>query len=120
MNPKPKISHLEIYKYKPGQSGNKLGRPKSYVTVLKELGYTKPVIATMIAEIMFMTHDEVWKIAKSECTEPVIRKMIAMAFWKAGRSGEYKYVTDLMLILFGRPMPYTQEVPSNENNPPAE
>ena len=53
MNRNPKTEHLQIYKYKKGQSGNMQGRPKSYVTILKELGYTKPVIATMVAEIMF-------------------------------------------------------------------
>jgi|GEM_PF-3631159 hypothetical protein len=116
MNPKPKYEHLKTYKYKPGQSGNLAGRPKSYMTVLKELGYTKPVIATMVAEIMFMTEDEVWKILKSERTEPIIKVAIARAFSKASYKGEYKYIADYMNILFGRHIPYIPESPSTESN----
>ena len=112
MNSHPKHDHLEIHQFKPGQSGNKLGRPKSYVTILKELGYTKPVIATMVAEIMFMSYNEVRKLEDSP-TEPVIRKAIATSFRKAANYGEYKYIADYMIILFGRPIPYISESPQD-------
>ncbi len=116
MNPKPKYEHLQVYKYKHGQSGNKLGRPKSYVTILKELGYTKPMIATMVAEIMMLNSNDIYKIVDSD-TEPMIRKAISKAFCKAVYTGEYKYISDYMTILFGRPVPYIPEIhsPDNEN-----
>ncbi|HWY98915.1 MAG TPA: DUF5681 domain-containing protein [Bacteroidia bacterium] len=115
MNTKPKYEHLKVYKFKPGSSGNPAGRPKSYITVLKELGYTKPVIATMVAEIMFLTESEVWKIIKSEHTEPIIRVAIARAFSRAAYKGEYKYIADYMNILFGKPMPFIPEIPVQDN-----
>jgi len=108
MNRHPKYTHLEVHQFKKGQSGNLQGRPKGYQTILKELGYTKPVIATMVAEIMFLNENEVWAIAKSE-TEPVIRKLIARAFYNAGHSGEYKDIEDFMTILFGRSVPFIPE-----------
>jgi len=113
MNKSPKYDHLAIYKFKPGQSGNIQGRPKAYQTVLKELGFTKPVIATMIAEIMFMSAAEVRKLCDSD-TEPVIRTIIANAFRKANGYGDFSYIEPYLKILFGRPIPYIPE--SVQNN----
>ena len=115
MNKNPKFSHLSVYKFKPGQSGNVNGRPKSYVTVLKELGYTKPVIATMAAELMFMTKEELWQVARSERVEPVIRVGIARAFYSYACRGNYKDIADIMNILFGRHMPFIPEAPTSED-----
>lgn len=117
MNKNPKFSHLAIYKFKAGQSGNVNGRPKSYVTVLKELGYTKPVIATMVAEIMFMTGPEVNRIACSN-TEPVIRVLIASAFRRGVYKSDYKYIESFMNILFGRNIPFIPgSIPTDEQQP---
>lgn len=116
MNSNPKFSHLAVYKFKPGQSGNLNGRPKSYVTILKELGYTKPVIATMVAEIAFMSYNELKAITNSD-TEPVIRQAIAKAFMTASYKGDYKYISDYLAILFGRPVKYITKAPlSGDNN----
>jgi hypothetical protein len=119
MNPKPKFSHLAVYKFKPGQSGNVAGRPKSYMTILKELGYTKPVIATMVAELMFMPLDELYEIRDSR-SEPAIRVAIAKSFCRAVYTGEYKYIADFLTILFGRPVPFIPEVPAPETKTGAE
>lgn len=114
MNRNPKYEHLQAYRYKPGTSGNLKGRPKSYITILKELGYSKPVLATMVAEIMFMPFYEVSELANS-ASEPSIRVTVARAFYKAARSGEYKYIADYLVLLFGRPMPFIPTCP--EVNP---
>jgi hypothetical protein len=120
MNHSPKTDHLQVYKFKPGQSGNKLGRPKSYVTILKELGYTKPVIATMVAEIMFMNEVEVRKLSDSN-TEPIIRTIIAAAFHTCNYGGgDYKCIEPYMKILFGKPVPYTLESLSDKETPEQE
>jgi hypothetical protein len=110
MNHNPKTEHLQVYKYKPGQSGNISGRPKSYVTILKELGYTKPVIATMVAEIMFMPPKNIRELDDSD-TEPIIRTIIASAFRKANYTGEYRYIEPFMKMLFDKPLPYIPEPP---------
>ena len=119
MNSKPKYSHLAVYKFKPGQSGNLAGRPKSYMTILKELGYTKPVIATMVAEIAFMPLEELYEIRDSR-TEPAIRVAIAKSFCRAAYTGEYKYIADFLTILFGRPVPFIPEEPAPETKTGAE
>ncbi len=112
MNKNPRYDHLEQYKWQKGQSGNALGRPRSYVTILKELGYTKPLIATMTAEVMFMTHQEVETLANSK-TEPIIRRIIANAFRSADYDGEFKYIEPYMKILFGRTIPYISKDGNN-------
>lgn len=98
MNKAPKYEHLALYKWQPGTSGNKNGRPKSVVTILKEMGYVKPVISAMVCEIMFMSMKQVRAIADDD-SEPVIRQAIAEAFKEAAYSGEYKYIADYMKLL---------------------
>lgn len=108
MNKNPKHEHLLAHRYKPGQSGNKAGRPKSYLTVLKELGYTKPVIATMVAEIAFMKRYKVQELRESQ-TEPAIKVGIARAFYLYAYHGDYKYISDLMNLLWKCQVPYVPE-----------
>ncbi len=98
MNYAPKFDHLTQYKWKPGTSGNKGGRPKSVVTILKEMGYVRPVISAMVCEIMFMPYHQVRHISDDE-NEPVIRRAIAEAFREAAQSGEYKYIADYMKLI---------------------
>ncbi len=118
MNRNPRYEHLQVYKYKSGQSGNLKGRPKSYITILKELGYSKPMLCVMVAEIMFMSYEEVRELANSY-TEPTIRKTIARAFQRAAYSGEYKFIADYLILLFGRPVPFIPPAPK-ETNPSTE
>ncbi len=73
------------------------------------------MIATMVAEIMFMNENEVWAIAKSE-TEPIIRKVIARAFYYASDNGKYKDIESFMTILFGRPVPFIPEPTENKTS----
>ncbi len=98
MNNAPKFDHLTQYKWKPGTSGNKGGRPKSVVTILKEMGYVKPVISAMVCEIMFMPYYQV-SLISDDRNESVIRRAIAEAFREAAQSGEYKYITDYMKLI---------------------
>jgi hypothetical protein len=117
MNKNPKFEHLTQYKWKPGQSGNSLGRPKAYQTILKELGYTQPVIAVITAEIAFLPYPQVEELAYSK-TEPILKRIIAEAFRSACYDGEYKFIEPYMKILFGRTVPYIpeQENKGNENS----
>lgn len=110
MNHNPKTDHLTQYKWQKGVSGNKAGRPKAVDTILREMGYSKPVIAAMVAEIAFMRYHEVEEIADS-ANEPIIRTIIASAF-KTARDydGEYKYIEAYMKFLVGNPSP----LPTNE------
>jgi hypothetical protein len=66
-----------------------------------------------------MNIDEIDKLSDSR-TEPVIRKVIARAFYNAGFSGEFNDIEDFLLILFGRPVPYIFQPPDVkplENSP---
>jgi hypothetical protein len=117
VNRQPKYEHLEGYKYKPGQSGNLKGRPKNYITVLRELGYSKPMLAVMVAEIAFMPYYKVRELANSD-TEPSIRVTIARAFQRAAHSGEYKFIADYLVLLLGRPVPFIPLAPPENNLSP--
>lgn len=116
MNKNPKFQHLEVFKWKKGESGNIAGRPKSAITVLKELGYTKPVIATFTAEIAFMEMKELQNIRRRNDDEPAIRAVIAEAFGRAAYYGEYKYIEPFMKLLIGNPVPVLKWPEITDNN----
>jgi hypothetical protein len=111
VNKNPKYEHLKVYRYKSGTSGNRNGRPKSYLTLLKELGYSTPMLAVMVAEIAFMPCEEVRELSLST-KEPAIRVTIAKAFSKATYSGDYRYISDFLSILTRMPVPFIQPVPN--------
>lgn len=88
--------------FKPGETGNPNGRPKRIYTVLKESGYSKEDIGDAFKEIGWQTIEDLQAIVEDE-TKPVILKVIARAFIKGAEKGDFRYVSEILQHVIGKP-----------------
>jgi len=79
----------------------KNGRPKKIYTILKESGYSKDDIRTVFGEMAFYTIKELEEAYKDE-TKPVIFKVVANAFRKAAKEGNYRYIKEILEQYIGK------------------
>ena len=91
-----------------GKSGNPMGRPKKYVTLLKEQGYKLSEINDTIQTMLQMDLDElkeVWDNPKAT----ILEKTIANAMRKSLEKGSLYSVETLLTRVYGKPKE-TQQV----------
>lgn len=93
---------IEKHKFKKGQSGNPNGRPRKLVTLLKDIGYTKPDIETTIQNMMGMTIDELAEVYKNE-NSTVLEKTVANAIKKGIEKGSLYSMETLLSRVYGSP-----------------
>lgn len=86
----------------PGQSGNPAGRPKRIYTVLKESGYSKEDIRDAFEEIGWQTIEDLQEVLDDD-SKPVILKVIARAFMKGAEKGDFRYVSEILMHVIGKP-----------------
>ena len=94
-------------KFKAGESGNPNGRPRKYVTQLKEQGYKLAEVNDCIQAMMSMTVDElkeVWDNPKAT----VLEKTIASAIKKSIEKGSLYSIETLLTRVYGKPMERTE------------
>lgn len=85
-----------------GQSGNPNGRPKKFVTTLKEQGYKMSEVNDTIQAMMAMTLDElkaVWENPESTLLE----RTIANAMKKSMDKGSLYSIDTLLTRVYGKP-----------------
>lgn len=85
-----------------GEVRNPNGRPKRIYTILKESGYTKDDISTAFAEIGWQTLEDAEAIV-ADPTKPLILKTVAMAFIKGATKGDFRYVSEILQHVIGKP-----------------
>lgn len=85
-----------------GQVANPNGRPKRIYTVLKDSGYSKEDIRDAFEEIGWQTLDDLKEILDDE-SKPVILKVIAKAFIKGAEKGDFRYVSEILMHVVGKP-----------------
>lgn len=98
----PKPENIEPYKFAKGQSGNPNGRPRKYVSLLKEQGYKLSEINDTIQAMMSMDLDElksVWDNPKAT----ILEKTIANAMKKSLEKGSLYSLETLLTRVFGKP-----------------
>ena len=96
----PKPENIEPHKFKKGQSGNPNGRPRKYVSLLKEQGYKLSEINDTIQVMMAMDMEElksVWDNPKAT----VLEKTIAAAIRKSIEKGSLYSLETLLTRVYG-------------------
>ena len=81
---------------------NKNGRPRKYVTLLKENGYKLSEINDTIQSMMAMTTDELKEIFIDE-SSTILEKTIANAMKKSIDKGSLYSLETLLTRVYGRP-----------------
>lgn len=96
------MSKEHLIPFKPGQSGNPNGRPRKYVSLLKEQGYKVSEINDTIQAMMSMDLEElksVWDNPKAT----VLEKTIAGAMRKSLEKGSLYSLETLLTRVYGKP-----------------
>ena len=91
-----------LIKYKKGKSGNPKGRPKKWVSTLKDSGYKMSEVRDCILVMMAMTMDEL-KDAFENKNATALEKTVAGAIRKSITKGSLYSMETLMDRVFGKP-----------------
>lgn len=89
-------------KFKKGQSGNPKGRPKKFVTLLKEMGYKRSEINDTIQAMLAMDMEEL-KDVWDDKRATILEKTIASAMKKSIEKGSLYSMETLLSRVFGMP-----------------
>lgn len=98
----PNPKNIEPYKMKKGETLNPNGRPRKYVSLLKEHGYKLAEINDTIQVMMSMSLDEL----KSVFDNPngtILEKTIANAMVKSLKKGSLYSLDTLLTRVYGKP-----------------
>ena len=98
----PKKENIEPYKWDKGVSGNPNGRPKKYVSLLKDSGYKLSEINDTIQTMMSMTMDELKEVFDNP-SGTILEKTIANAMIKSLKKGSLYSLDTLLTRVYGKP-----------------
>lgn len=98
----PNEENIEPHKFKKGQSGNPNGRPRKYVSLLKEQGYKLSEINDTIQSMMAMDIEELKEVFENP-KATILEKTIANAMRKSLSNGSLYSVETLLTRLYGKP-----------------
>lgn len=96
------MSKEHLIPYKPGESGNPNGRPRKYVTLLKEQGYKLSEINDTIQVMMSMNVEELKQVYDNP-KATILEKTIAGAMNKSLIKGNLYSLDTLLTRVYGKP-----------------
>lgn len=92
----------EHTKFTKGQSGNPNGRPRKFVTTLKEIGYKRSEINDTIQAMLAMDKDELTDAMKNP-KATILEMTVASAMKKSIEKGSLYSIETLLSRVFGMP-----------------
>jgi len=98
----PNPENIEKYKIQKGQVLNPNGRPKKYVTQLKECGYKLSEINDTIQTMLSMNLDEL-KLVWDDPNATILEKTIANAMKRSLEKGSLYSIETLLSRVYGKP-----------------
>jgi hypothetical protein len=104
------MSKKDLIPFVKGQSGNPNGRPKKYVSLLRQSGYKLSEINDTIQVMMQMTIEELAETYKNQ-DATILEKTIANAMKKSLEKGSLYSLETLLTRVYGKP----KETSSVEN-----
>jgi hypothetical protein len=91
-----------VNQFEKGQSGNPNGRPRKYVSLLKEQGYKLSEINDTIQTMMAMDVSELQKVNDNP-KATIMEKTIAAAMIKSLKNGSLFSLETLLTRVYGKP-----------------
>lgn len=104
----------EHTKFTKGQSGNPNGRPRKFVTTLKEIGYKRSEINDTIQAMLAMDKNELTEVVKNP-NATILEMTLASAMKKSIEKGSLYSIETLLSRVFGMPK---QELEQTINEKP--
>lgn len=101
--------------FKPGQSGNPGGRPRKYISQLKEQGYKLSEVNDAIQALMSMDEKELREVLENE-KATVLEKTVAKAMLKSLEKGTLYSMETLLSRVYGKPVEKKKEKVTGEIN----
>jgi hypothetical protein len=91
-----------VNQFEKGQSGNPNGRPRKYVSLLKEQGYKLSEINDTIQNMMAMDVSELQKVNDNP-KATIMEKTVAAAMIKSLKNGSLFSLETLLTRVYGKP-----------------
>lgn len=90
------------------------GRKKKIYTILKDSGYSSDDARTAFGELAWYTENEIKEVKNKE-DSPVIIKVVAAAYLKALKDGNYSFIKDIIEQFIGKST-QRNEIAVSKNN----
>ncbi len=98
----PNPQNIEPYKMKKGETLNPNGRPRKYVSLLKEQGYKLSEINDTIQNMMAMDLEELKGVFENP-KATILEKTVANAMKKSLEKGSLYSIETLLTRVYGKP-----------------